>query len=1043
MRHPIVLVAFSAFLTGAVSLRAADDAANTWASHYVRYAGQKSIAVEYGFSARQAPGYFSLRQLLQELPEPAKWSEVQRALNDAAAKIPADRPLDRKRLRAGEWMLRYLLADRVALKTEIDGLLAAEKDPDAAGIYALMHLADALGKPADRHLAAGLKEFEEALIQLEPVSDADAEKAVGGAENFLKLKRLIDASLALHQRFRKIAEEYQKDKDEAAAGEKSEAAQKKFLADTEADRKTLEPFRENAVVARYADLHIRPRDESSRSARALDAPDLVALVGRERAAEWLERALRLPVKLRVEKGEETLRLARETALRRIAELKVPQWSLATDQNSVALFEALHGRFPTVAADDHEYEQAVGWYMGGLIMASRVEDAVEFATNFTGKKPVQLPSELLDNIERRGMQQELWGFLKAWLPKNPGANEWDRFNRLSVQLGHQTELAELLGTMAASDAFQGLDWIRIQRLQANADLATDRLLPAREKLRGILQRDATTEEEFKAQLEVAERLLALADLQNDASFSAMVLGQTETALEKLWGKDRSEALSRVATLIGQLNGLGRHADAARIGAAAMKKITLAENSPKNPDPQAEPMDLPWYHVQELLIERLAAEVELHHWGEAEAILQASPQWGADDLAGLLASKTSAMRRPVGYYVARVALAQKDPVTARRVLEAQLTATPGDDALYQEYLEHVGTEALPLLEKLFATDRYEERPLIWKSKLQLKAGKVDEAVATLQQAIEIDPSDGEEGRGDRMRVYAFMSEAMTAKGDSAKAKFFSDVVKSIRVSELADRWFHIGAYQRAIKLYREALNSFQDAYCIQSRLAIRLAGEGKMAEALVHYRRAYELMPTSFGRVESHCFGCEHVFAGEEQQRIAEEVFTKLLREQPSRPQVHYLIGYLREAQERPQEAAEYYRKAVQLDPLYLNAWDKLSDLDRKLSFTASQRDDLELRLLELDPRARHASADLGRVSDLPRLWNALRVAQAAVRALPSLEKLYPLNASAERIAAKPESAMSSGNWYHPDFGTALLDHDFIQAIQNYLSELNEEPEANPR
>ena len=56
-------------------------------------------------------------------------------------------------------------------------------------------------------------------------------------------------------------------------------------------------------------------------------------------------------------------------------------------------------------------------------------------------------------------------------------------------------------------------------------------------------------------------------------------------------------------------------------------------------------------------------------------------------------------------------------------------------------------------------------------------------------------------------------------------------------------------------------------------------GTVAEALEHYRRAYELMPSSFGRVESHCFGCESVFQSAEAQSIAEQVFTDIIRKSP--------------------------------------------------------------------------------------------------------------------------------------------------------------------
>ena len=83
-----------------------------------------------------------------------------------------------------------------------------------------------------------------------------------------------------------------------------------------------------------------------------------------------------------------------------------------------------------------------------------------------------------------------------------------------------------------------------------------------------------------------------------------------------------------------------------------------------------------------------------------------------------------------------------------------------------------------------------------------------------------------------------------------------------------------------------------------------------------------MPESFGRVESHCFGCEGVFHGELAQNIAEKVFGELAAKTPDKPQVHYLLGYLREEQGRYQEALPELQKAVKLDPDYLNAWKHL-------------------------------------------------------------------------------------------------------------------------
>ena len=86
-----------------------------------------------------------------------------------------------------------------------------------------------------------------------------------------------------------------------------------------------------------------------------------------------------------------------------------------------------------------------------------------------------------------------------------------------------------------------------------------------------------------------------------------------------------------------------------------------------------------------------------------------------------------------------------------------------------------------------------------------------------------------------------------------------------------------------------------------------------------------MPASFGRVESHCFGCESVFEGSQPQSIAESVFETLAKKDPGNPRVHYLQGYLFEEEGRYAAALPAFRAAVQIDGDYLNAWRHMNQL----------------------------------------------------------------------------------------------------------------------
>ena len=228
-----------------------------------------------------------------------------------------------------------------------------------------------------------------------------------------------------------------------------------------------------------------------------------------------------------------------------------------------------------------------------------------------------------------------------------------------------------------------------------------------------------------------------------------------------------------------------------------------------------------------------------------------------------------------------------------------------------------------------------------------------------------------------------------------------VTAIRHSEEADRFYAAGLLKRAVQMYEEALSHFTDAYCIQSRLALRMAELGDLASAEEHYRRAYELMPDSFGRVESHCFGCEGAFEGKKAQSIAEKVFSELAAKRPDKPQIHYLLGYLRKVEQRYAEALPEFRQAVQLDPEYLNAWEQLGALGEKIHLPAKERQAIQFTLLHLDPAGHHTTFQINDVIDFRQAWKALEEAQKVQPKHP--ETLLPLSASAEEMRKREQIA----------------------------------------
>ena len=407
------------------------------------------------------------------------------------------------------------------------------------------------------------------------------------------------------------------------------------------------------------------------------------------------------------------------------------------------------------------------------------------------------------------------------------------------------------------------------------------------------------------------------------------------------------------------------------------------------------------------------VRLYHAAGRDAdvlqLFDRAPYWGVGDLAQLGASEAyeyvpsySVKHVPVppGYYAAAALARTGRPAEAGKLLKALFAQSPGCDRLYELLLALDDEHAPAQLDALFARDQFEERPLIWKANWLRLHQRLEEAERAARQAIAIDPTDGEEGPGDRLRAYAELAEIRAARGDQTEAGILRGAVQAVHQAETADGFNEAGLLKQAVAMYQDSLTHFADAYCIHARLAVQLSDLGQHEQAEEHYRRAYELMPDSFGRVESHCFGCERAFDGERAQGIAEKVFMQLAQKTPDKPQVHYLLGYLREEQSRYKEALESYRTAVKLDPDYLNAWVKIESISSHVYLPAAERDAVVFNLLRLDPLYRRGMPSFELVTDLAALWRKVAVANAKRPVQPA--SLYALPASrveVEKLAAQ--------------------------------------------
>ncbi|NOY00732.1 MAG: tetratricopeptide repeat protein [Verrucomicrobia bacterium] len=731
--------------------------------------------------------------------------------------------------------------------------------------------------------------------------------------------------------------------------------------------------------------------------RSLQVPKLAQLTTKENAASLLKRVFAIKFEangLFLNLDDETSQIAVEVLLAEPKLIQQPLWDLIADVKAVPLYEIYATKFPAAVVsarekEDYSWQGAVKWIIASHLLKNEITQAVDVAAENSGKNSNDnwVAGKTSDQMLSQGKGGNLFNFYKSLLEKNPSANVWDSMIDLGARINRSGEVRQLAEALVAKQE-QSNPKARSRALNLLADtaLADDDVAKGLEYLR---ERAALAQTEIDKLLKTAKPKQKQKWQNELQEWGYEITGPGEQ-LQKIGKITKQEEVSKEGSAILRKWYMSRLSTSkkddydfsdnieyfienkefalaekyilSRIKSATEKaqEVSKRENYPGN-----NPFNSPVFSQAPELLVKLYGKVE--RFQDVVDMFKKWPFWGALDL-----SQLNARGGNLSFDLAKALEKTGDTKTAGEILTAMLLSgdLSNDDDAYAMLLRLQGQKALGLLDELYARDAFEERPLIWKGSLLLKSGKLAEAETVIRKAISIDPSDGEQGKGDRMRVYGVLADILEAKGDKEGSKLFRGVLKAIRIAEDADDVYGAGLTSRGIKQYNEALTHFADAYCIQSRLAKQLNDAGRFEEARVHYRRAFELMPDSFGRMESHCFGCEGVFSGQNAEGIAEQVFTNLIKETPKKPQVYYLLGYLRSAQDRDKEALELFQKAVQLDPDYINAWKKIAGFRESPLLTLATRDQASLALARLDPYGRHGGSSGDTVFDVKGMLKQL-------------------------------------------------------------------------
>jgi tetratricopeptide (TPR) repeat protein len=753
----------------------------------------------------------------------------------------------------------------------------------------------------------------------------------------------------------------------------------------------------------------------------VELPDLVTILGKDKAAPIILRALLAPSPVITKiMGIETQALARELALAQVDKLQVAPWYLTQSLDGADLYEALHKKFP----DDDGGRQSTIYYVISLVAHGRSEEAAKVDHDIDLSQLEEATAELVE----AGWSSQVYDYIHAYLGQHPDSDLWKFYIDLAGQTGHANEALKFIedtnartdlsagaqnrvrsvlyrGLLAVDRVDEGIAELRMlirseKSVPPQAPVANQPFVPGTSQQaminRFLLQRQALendpTEKIVKWDIELAQigRLLKKDDLENegfaDAAQRVESLSATDADEEGL--SVRTEVRDQLWTYEMET---GRYPQAEKLVADEIVRLSEKAKTARTGTGRYD------YQVRELLQKLALVYYEAGRWADVVTLLEKAPGWGVGDLVEIAESRTNLPRRSVPHLalIAARALAETGRVSeALPILDYTLREDSGDDAAYALLLKIGKGDLVARLDALYHQDQFEERPLIWKAVVLLQQGHAAEAEKACKAAIAVDPSDGEEGKGDRMRAYSVMADICDAEKQTQQAGFFRGVVKAIRMSEDADDFYDAGLLTHAVTMYDQALEIFSGAYCIQSRIARQLAELGRLQEAAVHYRKAFELMPVSFGRLESHCFGCERAFQGKTATGIAEETFTQMMAKDPKKPQLPYLLGYLYMEEKRFPEALANFQKATQLDPDYINAWRHIAEIGENYQLNPALRDEAVFNLLRLDPAGRHVTVQTDRVRQLDKLWNA---EERAGKLIPPLPKtLFVLTASAAEV-----------------------------------------------